>query len=187
MDKDQQIDQLTSINKQQFAQIAQLRFELGEMKRLLFGSKSERFVPVSSMDTAQLDLAGMMQQLATTPPAVEEVVVIKKKLTDHKPTGRLPIPDHLERVNIYLEPQQDVTGYRKVTEECTEQLDYVPGKLIVRRYIRPKYARDSADGTNSGQSDHCSEPAKANERCCFSAGSSARRWPSSTVQTPVRS
>ena len=77
VDKDQQIEQLTSINKQQSAQLAQLRFELDELKRLLFGRKSERFIPDASLDPAQLDLAGMMQQLATAPPPVEQEVVTK--------------------------------------------------------------------------------------------------------------
>jgi transposase len=149
VDKDQQIEQLTSINKQQSAQLAQLRFELDELKRLLFGRKSERFIPDASLDPAQLDLAGMMQQLATAPPPVEQEVVTKKKATNPQPTGRLALPDHLERVTIYLEPEQDITGYRKVDEEWTEQLDYVPGKLLVRRYVRPKYAKDSADATST--------------------------------------
>lgn len=149
VDKDQQIEQLTSINKQQSAQLAQLRFELDELKRLLFGRKSERFIPDASLDPAQLDLAGMMQQLATAPPPVEQEVVTKKKATNPQPTGRLALPDHLERVTIYLEPEQDTTGYRKVDEEWTEQLDYVPGKLLVRRYVRPKYANDSADATST--------------------------------------
>lgn len=149
MDKDQQIAQLTKLNQQQSAQMAQLRFELDELKRLLFGRKSERFIADAPMDPAQLDLAGMMPPIATAVPAVEQEVVIKKKATTPPPTGRLPLPDHLERVIIYLEPVQDTTGYRKVNEECTEQLDYVPGKLLVRRYIRPKYAKDSADGTST--------------------------------------
>jgi transposase len=149
VDKDQQIEQLTSLNKQQSAQLAQLRFELDELKRLLFGRKSERFIPDASLDPAQLDLAGMMQQLATAPPPVEQEVGTKKKATNPQPTGRLALPDHLERVTIYLEPEQDITGYRKVDEEWTEQLDYVPGKLLVRRYLRPKYAKDSADGTST--------------------------------------
>jgi transposase len=149
VDKDQQIADLISINKHQLAQLTQLRFELNEIKRLLFGRKSERFVPDPSTGSIQPDLAGMMQQHATTPPPAVNEVVIKKKVTDHKPTGRLPIPDQLERVHIYLEPAEDTTGYKKIGEQCTEQLDYVPGKLIARRYIRSKYARDSADGTTT--------------------------------------
>lgn len=149
VDKDQQIADLLAMNKQLLSQIAQLTFELGEMRRLLFGRKSERFAPENPASKSQLDLGMLMQQATTQPTVTTEVVVVKKKTTTHKPMGRQPLPEHLERINIYLEPPFDTQGYQKIGEECTEQLDYKPGKLVVRRYIRPKYAKTSADGTTT--------------------------------------
>jgi len=146
LNKDKIIDELMAANKQLLAQVTQLSFELGEMKRLLFGRSSERFIPQNTSSN-QLDLSLMMQEAAVVPPAAAETLVVKVKPAAHPPTGRQDIPEHLERVDIYLEPAEDIKGCKKIGEEHTEQLDYVPGKLIARRYIRSKYARVAPDGT----------------------------------------
>jgi transposase len=64
------------------------------------------------------------------------VKVIKKQATEVKPTGRHALPAHLPKVDIVLELIEDTSGLEKIGEEITEQLDYTPGKLLVRRYIR---------------------------------------------------
>jgi len=133
-------------NKQLLDQVTQLTFELREMRRLLFGRNSERFIPQDAITTTQLDLALLMEEAAQVIPVKEEVVLVKKKLSGSKPTGRQEIPEHIERVDIYLEPS-DTNGYKKIGEEYTEKLDFKPGKLIVLRYIRSKYAKVSTDGT----------------------------------------
>jgi len=40
---------------------------------------------------------------------------------------------------VIIEPLVDVTGWRKIGEEKTEELERIPGKLFVRQYIRSKY------------------------------------------------
>ena len=45
-----------------------------------------------------------------------------------------------------LEPLQDITGLTQIGQDVTEMLDYTPFKLIVRQYIRPKYARPKGAG-----------------------------------------
>ncbi len=122
-----------------------LTYELRDMKRLLFGRKSERFLP--SLPSAQLDLMQVMTEAAVPAAVTREVMVVKPKTAETKPTGRQALPAHLPKVDIVLEPTEDVAGLEKIGEEITEQLDYTPGKLLVRRYIRPKYARVKTDGT----------------------------------------
>jgi transposase len=48
-------------------------------------------------------------------------------------------PSHLPRVDVILQPQEDVSGMRKIGEEITEELELKPASLFVRRYIRPRY------------------------------------------------
>jgi len=60
-----------------------------------------------------------------------------KKKRNHP--GRNPIPDHLPRLNVLLEPSEDISGCTKIGEEYTEELEYIPGCFFVRRFIRPKY------------------------------------------------
>src|SRR5690606_11074213 len=118
-----------------------------EMKRLLFGSKSERFVPELSETSGQLDLQLMMEEAVQPVTASQETRVVTKVVPAQKPTGRQPLPAHLQREDVILEPVIDTKGLKKIGQEVTEQLDYKPGKLIVKRFIRPKYARVSTDGT----------------------------------------
>lgn len=145
MDQTAYIAKLEAQNKLLLEQVTLLTYELRDMKRLLFGRKSERFVPASP--SAQLNLMQIMAEQAQPAAVIHEVKVVKTKPSESKPTGRQALPDHLPKVDIVLEPAEETSGMEKIGEEITEQLDYTPGKLLIRRYIRPKYARIQKDGT----------------------------------------
>ncbi|HVU98001.1 MAG TPA: IS66 family transposase [Puia sp.] len=145
VDQSAYIVKLEAQNKLLLEQVTLLTYELRDMKRMLFGRKSERFLPLPP--TAQLNLAELMAEAVPPPIITQEVKVIKKQATEVKPTGRHALPAHLPKVDIVQEPMEDTSGLEKIGEEITEQLDYTPGKLLVRRYIRPKYAKVVTDGT----------------------------------------
>ena len=116
-----------------------LEGELSEFRRILFGSKRERFVSTKK-DDAQLELPLDMGVPAEDPPKVKQTIVYQRALKNNKkPTGRRPLPADLPRQEVILEPAVDTSAMRKVGEEITEELDLVPAKLFVRRYIRPRY------------------------------------------------
>ena len=122
--------------------IASLEFRLNELLRLVYGSKSEKFVATHRNGGIALSL---FAETAPAETAVKEVAVKAHTKVKHeektKPTGRMPLPEKLEREIIEIQPAEDITGLEKIGEEVTEQLDYVPGKLYVKRYVRPKYAQ----------------------------------------------
>ena len=99
-DKDRTIEILTQQNEQ-------LRHELTELKRMLFGSKSERFVPVSTPGQLSLDIAAEENKTQE-----QEMVHIeahdrkKKKDKKEKHPVRIPFPDHLVREDIIIKPQK---------------------------------------------------------------------------------
>jgi len=149
VDQSDYISRLEAQNKLLLEQVTLLTYELRDMKRLLFGRKSERYLPASP--TAQLNLTELMTEAIPAAAATQEVKVVKKQTAEVKPTGRHALPAHLPKVDIVLEPVEDTSGMEKIGEEITEQLDYAPGKLQVRRYIRPKYAKVATDGTGYTQ------------------------------------
>jgi len=147
---------LQTENKALKAENAELKFRLSQLERMIFGTRSERFVPDANPEQLALNFGGQ----ATEQPVIEEVTTIKKlieeklkKVTKKKPK-RLPIPEHLPRKDIIIEPAQDVSGWKKIGELVTEELDYIPAKFHVNRYVRPKYARpktaESDVATNPG-------------------------------------
>jgi transposase len=44
-------------------------------------------------------------------------------------------------VEEVIEPAEDVSGMKRIGEDVTEVLEYEPGRVWVRRIVRPKYAR----------------------------------------------
>jgi hypothetical protein len=56
--------------------------------------------------------------------------------------NRAPLPDHLERQEEILSPGDacgDCGGaLKQLGEDVTEELEYVPGHLVVKRIVRPR-------------------------------------------------
>lgn len=127
------------------AEVMRLRAELAQLRRLIFGQKRERFVPL--VNSSQLDIG-----LAEPPTASAPVKTERVEYTRAKPSGpstpprRNPLPASLPRQEIVIEPTEDISGMKKIGADITEELEYTPGKLFVKRYVRPKYARPEGDG-----------------------------------------
>lgn len=126
----------------------QLKDELAQLKRLVFGSRHERFVP--SLPEEQLALGLAIDTIETPAPGRVQTIAYsrkqKKETTEKIQTGRMKLPADLPREQVILEPQQDVSGMKKIGEEITEELERIPGKLFVRQYVRPKYAKPQGEG-----------------------------------------
>jgi len=127
---------LTQASEQE-AEILYLKQELAQLKRMIFGSKSERHL---SNDPSQLSL-GLDAGTVTPPEKETEQITYTRNKSDNKKGSaiRLALPAHLHREEHIIEPQEDISGARKIGEVVTEILEYTPGKFYVERYVRPKY------------------------------------------------
>ena len=111
--------------------IEKLKHQLAGMRRDRFGASSE------ALDQLELVLEGeeIAHAAETTPepPAPTEPKVRPK---------RKPLPKHLPRTDQVIEPAATCTtcggGLRPLGEDVTEELEYIPGRFVVRRIVRPK-------------------------------------------------
>jgi transposase len=125
--------------------ISDLRFQLDQLRRTIFGHKSERFVP-ENPDQLLLDF-----DLGEIVPTIhqEETITytrLKKENKAVQPNVRLAIPAHLPRVIEIIEPDNLPVGSKKIGEEITEVMEITPARIYVRCIIRPKYALPQEKG-----------------------------------------
>lgn len=127
-----------------------LKQELAQLKKIIFGSRQERFVASDAVDPKQLSLNIQAEAVAAvkiTDTKKIEYTKVTKEITPTKlHPGRNPLPDHLERREQVIEPTGDIALLKKIGEEVTEELEYEPGKLFVNKIIRPKYANPGGEG-----------------------------------------
>ena len=116
-----------------------LKHHFEQLQKMVFGAKSERFVPVTI--PGQLTLGLDIPEIEAPKQDTETITYSRKKNGEVPSVGhaRLPIPAHIPRVEVVIEPTEDLTGAIKIGEEITEVLDYKPGRLFVKKFIRPKY------------------------------------------------
>jgi transposase len=126
-----------------------LLLEVKQLKKMIFGSKQERFIPAEN-NPAQLTLdvqADQTAQCNITDAKQISYTRISVQVTENKKhPGRMKLPEHLERREIIIEPSEDTSHCKKIGEEVTEELEYEPGKLYVNKIIRPKYAKPGNAG-----------------------------------------
>lgn len=138
-------------NEEQRILIQSLQLQVNEFKKLIFGSKSEKFVSSATGDVQQADL--FPDDKLGEHTLMKKIVVkqFEKKQTvlSIKHPGRNPLPDHLRREVIELMPQENVQDLKPVGKEITEILEYQPGELFVKQFVRPEYIKSSEDGLNA--------------------------------------
>lgn len=168
---EEQLEKVAELN----FKIASLTHQLGQLKKMIFGSKHERFVPTDetkSNPQLTLDLnAETIAQCKITEATKIEYIRTKTQVTENKPKahpGRMKLPEHLRRDTIILQPDTNVTGLKKIGEEVTEVLDYIAGELYVKQYIRPKYVQP-VDETNNTVIT-ASLPGRMMEKCMAGEG-----------------
>lgn len=123
------------------AELAMLKHELAQLKRMIFGSKSERHIPAVSNQATLFDLPEAEEPQVQK----EQISYTRDKAKAKSKAVRLELPAHLPRKTEVIEPENLPEGARKLNEKITEVLEYEPGTIYVRQIIRPYYVGESND------------------------------------------
>ena len=142
-----------SLYESSLVQIEQLKLQLAQLQKMVFGSRHERFIPDSAAVAQQLALSLQAEAVGERTVTTQEVTVTKTNIKVEKKAhpGRMALPADLPRKVIVIEPKEDVSHLTKIGEEITEQLDVTPSKFFVRRYVRNKYALPQGEGVVIGK------------------------------------
>lgn len=143
--KDEKIAQLVETNSNLCSENQNLKWELSQLKKLIYGAKSERHSCEDKNDE-QLNLFAIEESINEAQEVVKECISYERKKSTQNHPGRHPLPSHLPVEEVIIEPVQDTTGLVKISEEVTETLKFTPASLIIKRTIRPKYAMAEGQG-----------------------------------------
>jgi len=139
--------------------VSMLQHQVEQLLRRVYGRRSER------LDPNQLMFDPLILETINQPaPSTESIAPLLAKAERKAPVktkrnhpGRIPIPEHLERVEIVLDvPEEQKTcpetgkPLKQIGWEISEKLEYRPGKLIVNVYRRPKYGASESDVEGPG-------------------------------------
>jgi len=133
--------------------IEYLSFQNDQMRRLIYGSRRERFVPQTHPGQLVIDFDPQVAEIADSVKADREKIRVeyeRKKARKEHP-GRMQLPKHLPVNEIVMEPAEDTSDMVCIGQEITEELDYTPAKLFVNRYIRKKYITKEDEKANQKQ------------------------------------
>ena len=127
------------------AVIEKLTHEVAILKRHKFAQRSEQLDAVQGNLLDELidgDLSAIEAELAKLAPA-EAPTKAKKQ------PKRAPLPPELPRTLIHHEPENTQCRcgcqLKRVGEDVSEKLDYVPGEFTVERHIRGKWACEQCE------------------------------------------
>ena len=121
-------------------EVEHLQLLIARLQRMQFGRKSEKL----AQQIEQLELR--LEELQSEPvedssPETKPSVLINKDTASTKP-ARHPLPAHLPRQTRRHEPKEsacpDCGGVlRKLGEDVSEMLEYVPASFFVIRHVVP--------------------------------------------------
>jgi transposase len=118
-------------------EIERLKLIIAKLKRLHFGRRSEKL----DREIEQLELR--LEELQIKAPAVA-FAAEQPKREETSPPARQGLPEHLPRERVVHEPActcpECGSPMRKIGEDVSEVLDYVPAHYKVIRHVRPKLA-----------------------------------------------
>ena len=130
--------QLRDLARSQALKIEKLEHQLAGHRKARFGSKSESLDQLAFAlheDAEIADAAAALQ---------EEAGQVDDDNPGKRRHSRAPLPDHLERQSEVLSPGEtcaDCGGtMRALGEYVTQELEYIPGRFVIREIVRPRMA-----------------------------------------------
>ena len=125
-------------------EIEKLKFQLARLRRQKYGNSSERIereiaqleLRLEELEASKAEAEAKAEAAASATPTTTDTASAKSK----KP--RRKFPEKLPRTTVVHEPQGCSTpgcdgALRKVSEDVTEILKYIPGHFVVERHVRP--------------------------------------------------
>ncbi|MFN3724105.1 MAG: IS66 family transposase [Paracoccaceae bacterium] len=122
--------------------VEDLQGQLAAHRKARFGSKSENLdqLAFDLQEDNEIAQAAQAQHDETGPDddAVQSETPAKRK------HSRAPLPDHLERQTEVLSPGDACAScggaLRPLGEDVSQELEYIPGRFVVRQIVRPRMA-----------------------------------------------
>lgn len=124
-----------------------LEMLLAELRRTLFGKRSERLDP----EQYQLALEDLEAAIAGVDISSETEISEAAAKSPPRKTNRGSLPRHLPRQEVIIEPENTICScgcaMQRIGEDRSERLDVIPAQYRVIVTLRPKYAcRSCQDG-----------------------------------------
>jgi transposase len=123
-------------------EIENLKLLILKLRRMQFGRKSEKLDhQIEQLELRLEDLEAAQTESAA--PSSDSRTQTAAAAREHRRPARRPLPDHLQRETQTHEPQQAACPecggtLRKLGEDVSELLEFVPARFKVIRIVRPK-------------------------------------------------
>lgn len=130
-----------------------LQHQLDQLKRMIFGAKSERFIPSEIPGQLSLEIAPQ-----ETLPVKSETISIDKH--DRKKSSKeknlplrmsFPLDIPREEIMIYPEGYNENSSEKIIGKEITEVLELMEARLFVKQYVRLKFEKKNKEGIVIGE------------------------------------
>jgi len=134
-------EELRAFTARLLAEVKAQAILIEKLRHQLAGHRAHRF-GASSESVNQLQLALETSEIASA--AMTATLRLPEVEPKDRPKRR-PTPDHLPRIEVEIAPGEDHCAgcggaLRRIGEDVTEGLEYVPGRFIVNRVVRPRFA-----------------------------------------------
>ncbi|NLA61757.1 MAG: IS66 family transposase [Bacteroidales bacterium] len=131
-------EQKTELQKQD-SELQQQKYLIAQLRRMLFGSKRERFEKVDSAQGVIPFEEYATQEQKQDQTSIKEIITYERE-KPKRHQGRNKLPENLPVIEHIIEPEEDTSNMIKIGEERTEILEYTPGEFLKLIIVRPKYA-----------------------------------------------
>lgn len=120
------------------AELMKMQLQLQKFAQMVFGSKSERFIPNPAQLT--LDITAETIHPVCNIAQSKKIEYIKTNQPKKRDLSELSVYlKDLPRIYETREPENIPPGAVKIGEDSYEILEYMPGKLFVKVIVTPKY------------------------------------------------
>jgi len=145
-------------------ELMKMQLQLSKFAQMIFGSKSERFVPNPAQLT--LDIPSETASPACNLGAAKKIEYVKTTQPRKRNLSELgTYLDKLPHIYEIREPENLPAGAIKIGEDHHEILEITPAKLFVRVIVTPKYKLPAADDADKTKIIAAPAPSRPLSKC----------------------